>query len=138
MPPALFTRSAHHSVDRNPAAPTGAAMPARMASTPSFTGPAVCAKAGTAPRRAAAAPPITARNCRRVVVIVDLPSQQREGRIIAREPARRMRSDRVVLASRWRSGYSSLMKAATITQAKNQLSALIDRVRHGETIVITD
>lgn len=30
------------------------------------------------------------------------------------------------------------MKAATITQAKNQLSALIDRVRHGETIVITD
>ena len=30
------------------------------------------------------------------------------------------------------------MKAATITQAKNQRSALIDRVRHGETIVITD
>jgi len=30
------------------------------------------------------------------------------------------------------------MKAATITEAKNQLSALIDRVRHGETIVITD
>jgi len=30
------------------------------------------------------------------------------------------------------------MKTATITQAKNQLSALIDRVRHGETIVITD
>jgi len=35
-------------------------------------------------------------------------------------------------------GYSSQMKKATITEAKNQLSALIDRVRHGETIVITD
>lgn len=30
------------------------------------------------------------------------------------------------------------MKAATITEAKNQFSALIDRVRHGETIVITE
>jgi prevent-host-death family protein len=30
------------------------------------------------------------------------------------------------------------MKTATITQAKNQLSALIARVRHGEAIVITD
>ena len=30
------------------------------------------------------------------------------------------------------------MKKATITEAKNQLSALIDRVRHGEEIVITD
>src|SRR5438093_7931098 len=30
------------------------------------------------------------------------------------------------------------MKRATITEAKNQLSALIDRVRHGETIVLTD
>ena len=30
------------------------------------------------------------------------------------------------------------MKKATITEAKNQLSFLIDRVRHGETIVITD
>jgi prevent-host-death family protein len=30
------------------------------------------------------------------------------------------------------------VKKATITEAKNQLSALIDRVRHGETIVITD
>ena len=30
------------------------------------------------------------------------------------------------------------MKKATITEAKNQLSALIDRVRHGETIVIKD
>jgi prevent-host-death family protein len=30
------------------------------------------------------------------------------------------------------------MKTATITEAKNRLSALIDRVKHGETIVITD
>ena len=30
------------------------------------------------------------------------------------------------------------MKIATITDAKNQLSALIDRVRHGETVIITD
>jgi prevent-host-death family protein len=30
------------------------------------------------------------------------------------------------------------MKMATITEAKTQPSALIDRVRHGETIVITD
>jgi prevent-host-death family protein len=30
------------------------------------------------------------------------------------------------------------VKTATITEAKNQLSALIDRVRHGETVVITD
>ena len=37
-----------------------------------------------------------------------------------------------------RSGYSSHVKIATITQAKNQLSALIDRVRHGETVLITD
>ncbi len=30
------------------------------------------------------------------------------------------------------------MKTATITQAKNGLSALIDRVRAGESVVITD
>jgi len=30
------------------------------------------------------------------------------------------------------------MKTATISEAKNRLSALIDRVRHGETVVITD
>ena len=30
------------------------------------------------------------------------------------------------------------MKTATITQTKNGLSALLDRVQHGETIVITD
>ncbi|HMM54515.1 MAG TPA: type II toxin-antitoxin system prevent-host-death family antitoxin [Candidatus Desulfobacillus sp.] len=30
------------------------------------------------------------------------------------------------------------MKLASISQTKNQLSALIDQVRHGETVVITD
>lgn len=30
------------------------------------------------------------------------------------------------------------MKTATISQAKNSLSALLDRVRHGESILITD
>jgi prevent-host-death family protein len=30
------------------------------------------------------------------------------------------------------------MKTATIAEAKNQLSALIDKVRHGETILIID
>jgi prevent-host-death family protein len=30
------------------------------------------------------------------------------------------------------------MKKATISQTKNQLSALLDAVRHGETILITD
>ena len=30
------------------------------------------------------------------------------------------------------------MKTATISQTKNSLSALLDRVRHGESIVITD
>ncbi len=30
------------------------------------------------------------------------------------------------------------MKTATISQTKNSLSALIDRVRHGESILITD
>jgi prevent-host-death family protein len=35
-------------------------------------------------------------------------------------------------------GYSSHMKKATITEVKNNLSALIDRVKHGEAIVITD
>jgi prevent-host-death family protein len=30
------------------------------------------------------------------------------------------------------------MKTATISQTKNQLSALLDLVRHGETIVITE
>src|SRR5262249_26056284 len=66
MPPALFTRSAHHSVPRRPAAPTGAAMPARMARTPILTGSAGtpgrgCADpargAPTTPAAAAAPPP---------------------------------------------------------------------------------
>lgn len=30
------------------------------------------------------------------------------------------------------------MKTASITETKNQLSALLDKVRHGETILITD
>ncbi len=30
------------------------------------------------------------------------------------------------------------MKTATISETKNRLSALLDRVRHGETILITD
>jgi prevent-host-death family protein len=30
------------------------------------------------------------------------------------------------------------MKVAGITEAKNQLSALIDRVRHGDTVLIVD
>jgi prevent-host-death family protein len=32
----------------------------------------------------------------------------------------------------------AIMKSATITEAKNGLSALIDRVRAGESVVITD
>ncbi len=77
MPPALFTRSAHHSVPRRPAAPTGAAMPARMARTPIFTGsdgtpgrawaPATAGKP-TAP--AAAAVPATLRKSRLLVAIL--------------------------------------------------------------------
>ena len=43
-----------------------------------------------------------------------------------------------ILTTDYLDSYSSQMKKATITEAKNQLSALIDRVRHGETIVITD
>jgi len=38
----------------------------------------------------------------------------------------------------YQSGYFSFMKRASITEAKNRLSALIDRVREGETIWITD
>src|SRR5439155_22064849 len=44
MPPALFTRSAHHSVPRRPAVPTGAAIPARIATMPILTSGA-CARA---------------------------------------------------------------------------------------------
>ena len=37
-----------------------------------------------------------------------------------------------------RSGYNSQVKIATISQTKNQLSAMLDRVKHGETILIVD
>jgi prevent-host-death family protein len=37
-----------------------------------------------------------------------------------------------------RRGYNSLVKTATISETKNSLSALLDRVRHGESILITD
>jgi len=40
---------------------------------------------------------------------------------------------------RWQlNGYNSLMRKATISETKNALSALVDRVRHGETVLITD
>jgi len=35
-------------------------------------------------------------------------------------------------------GYSSQMKRATLTDAKNNLRALVDQVQHGETILILD
>jgi antitoxin (DNA-binding transcriptional repressor) of toxin-antitoxin stability system len=35
-------------------------------------------------------------------------------------------------------GYFGLMKTATLTKAKNRLGALIDQIRHGETILILD
>ena len=34
--------------------------------------------------------------------------------------------------------YNSHMKRATLTETKNNLSALVDQVRHGETILILD
>ena len=37
-----------------------------------------------------------------------------------------------------RKGYNSQMKTASISEAKNRLSALIDRVRKGESVIITD
>src|SRR5262249_50888541 len=85
MPPALFTRSVHHSVARSPAAPTGAAMPARMASTPILTGSdgtpgLACARAiaGRPIAPAAAAPPAVFRNSR-LVVAISSPSSLRVG-----------------------------------------------------------
>jgi prevent-host-death family protein len=36
------------------------------------------------------------------------------------------------------SGYNSHMRMASISETKNRLSALLDRVRHGETVTITD
>ena len=40
----------------------------------------------------------------------------------------------------WRvvSGYNSFMTTASISQAKNHLSALLDRVKRGETVLILD
>jgi prevent-host-death family protein len=35
-------------------------------------------------------------------------------------------------------GYKRQMKTATVTEAKNRLSALIDQVKAGETVTITD
>lgn len=37
-----------------------------------------------------------------------------------------------------REGYSGFVRRATVTETKNQLSALLDRVRHGETVLIMD
>jgi len=37
-----------------------------------------------------------------------------------------------------RRGQNSQMKSATITEAKNRLSALIDQVRAGQSVLITD
>src|SRR5438445_4454418 len=71
IPPDLFTRSAHHSVARRPAAPTGAATPTRIVRTPILTGPVAWADAdGTASRVAAATPApalMSFRNRRREV-----------------------------------------------------------------------
>ncbi len=37
-----------------------------------------------------------------------------------------------------KNSYNGQMKTASISTAKNQLSALLEQVRHGETILITD
>src|SRR5256885_10899638 len=84
MPPALFTRSAHHSVARSPAVPTGAAMPARMATTPSFTGSPWACAGGTSRRSPAdAAAAVSPRNSRREVFIAS--SLLHEPEVFARE-----------------------------------------------------
>jgi prevent-host-death family protein len=44
----------------------------------------------------------------------------------------------VRLEWRERNGYSSQMKRATLTETRNNLSALVDQVQHGETILILD
>jgi prevent-host-death family protein len=36
------------------------------------------------------------------------------------------------------SGYNSLVKRASVTEAKNRLSALLDHVRQGESVLIED
>src|SRR5262245_45436414 len=81
MPPDRFTRSAHHSVPRRPACPTGAVTPARLARTPILTGSAgtpgrVCARvrrgrASTPP--AARVAPAPLRNSRLVAAMSRLP-----------------------------------------------------------------
>lgn len=45
---------------------------------------------------------------------------------------------RALVAEPSNHGYYGLMKRASISQTKNQLSALIEQVRQGETVVITD
>ena len=49
-----------------------------------------------------------------------------------------MASARNWLDRPFRYGYTSQMKSATITEVKNQLSAIIDRVKAGESVVVTD
>src|SRR5947207_7611148 len=73
MPPALFTRSAHHSVPRRPAVPTGAAMPARIATMPILTSGA-CARAmsGKAPTFATAPLATTPFRNVRLLVLMQL------------------------------------------------------------------
>jgi len=53
------------------------------------------------------------------------------------------RSQFPLLSSWWltwiyQDGYNSYMKRASISEAKNQLSALIDYVRHGASVLILD
>src|SRR5438876_8909714 len=87
MPPALFTRSAHHSVPRSPAVPTGAAMPARIATMPIFTSLA-CARAISGKPPTLAAAPVAAtpfRNVRLVFMRSSLnmgPSDPRYYRVV--------------------------------------------------------
>src|SRR5512144_429197 len=99
MPPALLTRSTHHSVPRRPAVPTGAAMPARMASTPILTGsdgtPGLAwarATAGKPTAPTVAAAPATFRKSRLVVAIA-FPLVV-ESRWLAAEPLARERHAR--------------------------------------------
>lgn len=47
-------------------------------------------------------------------------------------------ANRPALDSVRRKGYYSHMKKASISETKNNLSALLDLVRNGETIIITD
>ena len=44
----------------------------------------------------------------------------------------------IELVTPFHSGYNSQMKRATITETKNQLSAVLDSVRNGETVLILD